>query len=136
MSRIDERQFSIDDLEDLDLVKKDGRPTENMTDKIWQPFYELLQEKNIPFIDGQNKRMKCKYIKAVVDENGEYLPDETTVYQRYCMFINSALREIRMGKVAYVFYLHQVSILLRFHPDLKTRFKDYYWEVWLDNANG
>lgn len=133
MPKIEDSYFSIEDLRDMGLIKKDGRPSENMSDKIWQPIYKKLQEKTIPFIDGSSKKMKCKYIKAVVDDNGNYLPDETTVYQRYCMFINSSLRDIRRGKVSYVFYLHQVSILLRFHPNLKTKFVDYYWEVWLED---
>lgn len=132
MQQIDESHFSIEDLRSMDFIKKDGRPSDNMTDKIWQPIFKEIKKQNVPFIDGEKKRMKCRYIKPLVDENGQYMEDQTTTYQRYCMFINSALRDIRKGNVAYVYYLHQIYVLLRFHPDLKTKFTEYYWEVWLD----
>lgn len=132
MPQIENSHFSVDDLRSMGFIKKDGRPTNNMTDKLWQLVYKQIKRHNVPFIDGHNKRMKCHHFKALMDENGNYLPDQTTTYQRYCMFINSTLRDIRVGKVAYAYYLHQIYVLLRFHPDLKTRFVDYYWEVWLD----
>ena len=133
MPRIDESQFSVKDLVELDLIKKDGRPTENMTDKIWQPIFNNLKEKNIPFIDGETKRMKCKYIIQKKDEyNGGYI-EEVSQYQRYCAFINGVLRDIRKHKVAYCYYIHQVIILLRFHPTIKSRFVEFYWEVYLDD---
>lgn len=132
MLRIDESQFTVEDLRSMGFIKKDGRPSNNMTDKIWQPVFKQIKKKNVPFIDGEKKRMKYHYIKAVIDENGDYLPDQTTVYQRYCMFINSVLKEIRKNKIGYVYYLHQIYVLLRFHPNLNARFKEYYWEVWLD----
>ena len=135
MPRIDASHFSVEDLRSIGLIKKDGRPSDNMTDKIWQSVFKEIQKRNIPFIDGETKRMKCRYIRAAIDENGQYMPDQTTTYQRYCMFINSTLRDIRLGKVAYAYYLHQIFVLLRFHPELHTRFKDYYWEVWLDKEN-
>lgn len=133
MPRIDDSHITVDDLVDLGLIYKDGRPSDNMTDKMWQVVYRQLKKRNIPFIDGEIKKMKCTYIKATIDENGNYEADNTSVYQRYCMFINNTLLEIRHGRKAYAFYLHQIRVLLRFHPDLKTRFKEYYWEVWLDD---
>lgn len=132
MLRVDESHYSVDDLVDMGLLTKDGRPTDNMTDLFWQPVFKQIKAKSIPFIDGEKKRMKCKYIKAATDVYGNYLPDETTEYQRYCCFINSALREIRRGRIAYCYYLHQIKVLIRFHPNLKAHFKEYYWEVYLD----
>ena len=135
MPRIDESQFTVEDLRSMGFIQKDGRPSDNMTDKLWQPVFKQIKKKNVPFIDGYKKRMKYQYIKPIIDEDGNFLPDQTTCYQRYCMFINSTLREIRQGKIAYAYYLHQIYVLLRFHSNLKTKFKDYYWEVWLDKEN-
>lgn len=132
MPRIDESHFTVEDLRSMGFIKKDGRPSDKMTDKLWQPVFRQIKKKNVPFIDGEKKIMKCKYLIALLDENGNYLPDQTTIYQRYCMFINSTLKEIRKGQIGYAYFLHQIYVLLRFHPDLNARFKDYYWEVWLD----
>lgn len=132
MPQIDESQFSVDDLIVLGLISKDGRPSDNMTDKLWQHIFKQMKKYSIPFVNGEKKRMKYPYIRALKDEHGHILSDETTQYQRYCCFINDALRDIRIGKIAYCYYLHQIRVLLRFHPNLNARFNDYYWEVFLD----
>ena len=66
-----------------------------------------------------------------METKGEYYG--TTNYQEYCSFINDILSNIRSGQIDYVYYIYQITDLLKFHYDtLKTRYCDGYWEVWLD----
>ena len=57
----------------------------------------------------------------------------TTNWQEYCSFINDMLRNIRAGQVDYCYFIYQIMDLLKFHyNDLKTKYCDGYWEVWLE----
>ena len=83
-----------------------------------------------------------EYLKGVLDnyqkpgtwnteKYGEY--SGATNWQEYCSFINDVLRNIRAGQIDYVYYIYHILDLLKFHyEDLKTRYRDGYWEVWLD----
>ena len=56
-----------------------------------------------------------------------------TNWQQYCSYINDILSIIRSGQVDYCYYIYQILDLLKFHyDDLKTRYCDGYWEVWLE----
>jgi hypothetical protein len=136
MPRIEDSQYPVEDLKDLRLfINEKGRPTSDMTEKIWQRIFALRKEQTIPLINGSKRRMKVIIDRAIVNEWGEYCEDTTTDWKRYCNFINDVLREIRMGKVANCFYYYQIMELLRFHKDdLETQYnkEEKYWEVWLN----
>lgn len=55
MPQIDESQFSVDDLIVLGLISKDGRPSDNMTDKLWQHIFKQMKKYSIPFVNGEKK---------------------------------------------------------------------------------
>lgn len=132
MAKIDETNFSLEDLKDMGFFKENGKPTEFMTDELWQKIFEQLKEQNVPFINGEKMKMKFRQSKVMVDEYGKFMPDETTAWQRYCMFINNTLKDIRNGETAYCYFIYQIKNLLRFHPNLKSKFVEYYFEVWLN----
>lgn len=65
---------------------------------------------------------------------GEYKGE--TQYTRYKKFINDILKVIRKGEVDYAYYIYQIEDLLRYEPNLKTKYvrdnSDFsYFEVWL-----
>ena len=79
--------------------------------------------------------MKGKYSKESgiwnEETNGTY--HGLTNWQSYCSYINDVLRNIRKGQVDYCYYIYQILDLLKFHySDLKTKYCDGYWEVWLE----
>ena len=112
---------------------KNSRPDILLTDNIWQKIYKELQKDIIPYIDGDKKHLKSPIIKNYIDNNGDFMSDLRTNYNLYCEFINSVLRDIRKGDKAYLFFLYQIKQILCFHnKDLRTRFIDGYWEVWLE----
>lgn len=138
MPRIEDSQYPVEDLNDLRLfINEKGRPTSDMTEKVWQLIFAMRKERTIPYIDGKIRRMVFKQNRNALNEFGEYNEDTTTDWKRYCDFINEVLRDIRIGKVAICFYYYQIVDLLRFHKDdLMSRYnkEDTYWEVWLDNG--
>ena len=118
------------------FINKRGRPTTELTDRIWQKIFYQLKENNIPYIDGEKKYMKANYtLKASINEFGEFEIDITSDYKRYCLFINQTLREIRNKNKGYCYYYYQICQLLKYHANLKSRYNafDRYWEVWIDN---
>lgn len=137
MPRIEDSQYPVEDLKDLRLfITEKGRPTSDMTEKIWQRIFVHLKANTIPIVNGSNKRMKVNIQRAIINEWGEYNEDNTTDWKRYCDFINDVLREIRTGKTAHCFFYYQISQLLKFHKeDLKTSYnkQERFWEVWIDN---
>lgn len=140
MPKLDLCHFTVEDLGDMRLfITKKGRPTSDMTDIIWQKIFNQLQQKTVPYIDGKTARMKIDHSRTcVTNEWGEFEADQTTDWKRYCAFINTVLRDIRRGTIAYCFYYYQISQLLKFHKyDLRTKYdeRDKQWEVWLDGKD-
>lgn len=115
---------------------KHSRPLSSLTDEIWQMDFNYLRNNIQPYLDGENKKMKYIKAKAMYDDYGRYLPDTRTNYQLYCQFINDVLTEIRSGKTAFLFFEYHIRQLLCFHHDnLRTKYMDGYWEVWIDKGD-
>ena len=59
------------------------------------------------------------------------------ITSEYAQFINSVLKTIRKENgIDYCFYIYQIMKLLEFHhDDLRTRYCNGYWEVWLCSQN-
>lgn len=112
-----------------------SRPLSSLTDEAWQYYFEILKTEVVPLPNGKKQKMKYKQIRIYTDDYGNYLPDERTDYILYCQFINSVLAQIRADKVAFLFFEYQIRQLLKFHQsDLRTRYVNGYWEVWLDKG--
>ena len=109
-----------------------GRPSSTLTDKEWQNELSVMKL----YITPHNKtvtRMGGKYSKGqeLRTENNEY--HGITNWQSYCAFINDVLKNIRSGNRDFCYYGYQIIELLKFHyEDLRTRYCDGYWEVWLE----
>lgn len=115
---------------------KNYRPLYSLTDDIWQNYFEYLRTKVQPYLNGETQKMKYIKSKTAYDEQGCFLPDERTNYQLYCQFINEILAEIRKGKVAFLFFEYHIRQLLCFHHDnLRTKYLDGYWEVWIEKGD-
>lgn len=129
------KNMTLDELRELKVISNEnGRPSQSLTDKKWQEEFELRKLFITPFKKGV-KKMGGLYSKDTgmwnTETKGEYYG--TTNYQEYCSFINDILSNIRSGQIDYVYYIYQITDLLKFHYDtLKTRYRDGYWEVWLD----
>ena len=109
-----------------------GRPSSTLTDKEWQNELSVMKL----YITPHNKtvtRMGGKYSRGqeLRTENNEYYG--ITNWQSYCAFINDVLKNIRSGNRDFCYYGYQIVSLLEFHyDDLRTRYCDGYWEVWLE----
>ena len=109
-----------------------GRPSSTLTDKEWQNELSIMKL----YITPHNKtvtRMGGKYSRGqeLRTENNEY--HGITNWQSYCAFINNVLKNIRSGNRDFCYYGYQIIELLKFHyDDLRTRYCDGYWEVWLE----
>ena len=108
-----------------------GRPSSTLTDKEWQTEFSLMKLHVTPY--KNITRMGGKYSRESGREVKNY--DGITNWQSYCSFINETLKYIRKGNRDCCFFAYQIEDLLKFHyDDLRTKYCDGYWEVWLDNA--
>lgn len=108
-----------------------GRPSSTLTDKEWQNEFSLMKLYITPY-NKKITRMGGKFSRGQekVIEDREY--DGVTNWQSYCSYINDVLRNIRKGNRDFCYYQYQLVDLLKFHyDDLRTRYCDGYWEVWL-----
>ena len=125
--------MTLEELRELRLISNtNGTPSSSMTDEKWQ---KELQIRKLFVTPATTVRMNGKYSQKPgtwnTEKYGEY--SGATNWQEYCSFINDVLRNIRAGQVDYVYYIYHILDLLKFHyEDLKTRYCDGYWEVWLD----
>lgn len=122
-------------LETLKQIKpsrfNNGRPSSTLTDKEWQNQFEATKLYITPY-DKSVTRMGGKFSRESGKgyENNDY--DGITNWQSYCSYINDVLKTIRTGNHDYCYFGFQIIDLLKFHyNDLKTRYCDGYWEVWL-----
>lgn len=111
-----------------------GRPSPTLTDRQWQQEFQIRKLQIKPY-SPNHTRMGGRYSRESYkrnDEDGAY--DGPTNYQQYCHTINDMLSVIRSGKIDFCFFTYQIMDLLRFHyNDLRTKYIDGYWMVWLDD---
>lgn len=110
-----------------------GRPSSTLTDKEWQDELAIMKLYITPH--KNMTRMGGKYSRGYTKTSEETTYDGITNWQSYCAYINDVLKNIRKGYHEFCYFTYQIVDLLKFHyDDLKTRYCDGYWEVWLDNA--
>lgn len=127
------QSMTLEELREMKLVSNtNGRPSSTLTDDKWQKEFNIRKL----FVTPTNlKKMQGKYSKESgvwnVETQGEY--HGITNWQSYCSYINDILSNIRVGQVDYCYYIYQIMDLLKFHyNDLRTKYCDGYWEVWLE----
>lgn len=124
----------LEELKEMkNLSNTNGRPLSNLTDEKWQKEFNVRKlfitphNKNILKLKGQNSTESGRWNE---ETQGTY--HGRTNWQEYCAYINDVLKNIRSGKIDYCYYIFQIMDLLKFHyDDLRTRYNDGYWEVWL-----
>lgn len=129
------KNMTLEELRELRLISNtDGRPTSYMTDEKWQKEFDLRKmfitpcNKNIKRFGGKFSKESGKWNEETM---GEYYGK--TNWQEYCSYINDVLRNIQAGQVDYCYFIYQIIDLLKFHyDDLRTKYCDGYWKVWLE----
>lgn len=129
------KRMTLEELKEMKIISNtSGRPTEFLTNEKWQKEFNVRKlfikpySKDIKKMGGKFSKESGKWNE---ETQGKYCG--TTNYQEYCTYINDVLRNIRAGQVDYCYYIYQIMDLAKFHFDeLRTRFRDGYWEVWLD----
>lgn len=130
------KKMTLEELREMKVISNsDERPASNLTDEKWQKEFEIRKLFVQPYKDGHTKKLFGKYTKESGRWNeeirGEYLG--CTNWQSYCTYLNDILRNIRSGQIDYCYYIYQILDLLKFHyGNLRTKYMDGYWEVWLD----
>lgn len=131
------KSMNLKELRKMRLISNtDGRPSEHLTDETWQKEFELRKLFITPY-SSKTKKLGGRFSRESTNrsEDNPHTYDGCTNWQSYCSFINDILYNIRGGQVDYCYYIYQIMDLAKFHfHDLKTRYCDGYWEVWLDPA--
>lgn len=129
------QQTALEKLRERRIISNtNGRPSSSMTDEKWQKEFEIQKQFVTPS-EPNTRYMKGPYSTdtGVWNEETHGTYHGPTNWQEYCSYINDILRNIRNGETDYCYYLFQILDLLKFHyEDLKTKYCDGYWEVWLD----
>lgn len=129
------KNMTLEELRELRLISNtNGRPASTMTDEKWQKEFNLRKMFITPY-PKDIKKLKGQYSKesGMWNEETQGTYHGCTRWQSYCSYINDILNNIRSGQVDYCYYIYQILDLAKFHyNDLKTRYCDGYWEVWLE----
>lgn len=129
------KKMSQEELRIKKLISNtNGRPPSSLTDEKWQKEFEIRKLFVTP-IKENNAKMGGNFSQ----ESGIWSKDSNTEYygatnwQQYCAYINDVLRNIRSGQIDYCYFIYQIMDLAKFHhSDLRTKYCNGYWEVWLD----
>ena len=129
------KNMTLEELKEMRIISNtNGRPDSNMTDERWQKEFNVRKLFITPN-DKKHKRMGGKFSRESgtwnEEKDGEYLG--MTNYQEYSSYINDVLKNIRAGQIDYCYFIYHIMDLLKFHyDDLRTKYCDGYWEVWLE----
>ena len=129
------KNMTLEELKEMKLISNtNGRPSVTLTNEKWQKEFNIRKMFITPY-PKNIKKLKGKHSK----ESGMWNEDTQGTYygctnwQSYCSYINDVLSNIRSGQVDYCYYIYQILDIAKFHyNDLKTRYCDGYWEVWLE----
>ena len=129
------KNMTLEELREMKLISNtNGRPTSAMTDEKWQKEFNLRKMFIAPY-PKDIKKLKGQHSKesGMWNEETQGTYHGCTSWQSYCSYINDILNNIRSGQVDYCYYIYQILDIVKFHyNDLKTRYCDGYWEVWLE----
>lgn len=129
------QHMTLEEFREIRVVSNgNGRPGYNLTDEKWQREFSVRKmfitpySKNITRLASKNSVESGKWNE---ETQGTY--HGKTSWQEYCSFINDVLNNIRAGQTDYCYFIYQIMELAKFHyDDLETKYKDGYWEVWLN----
>lgn len=130
------QNMTLEELREMKIVSNtNGRPLSTLTDEKWQKEF-LVRKMFITSFSKDVKKLGGKYSKesGMWNEETQGTYHGQTNWQEYCSYINDVLRNIKSGQVDYCYFIYQIMDLAKFHygnKQLKTRYCDGYWEVWL-----
>ena len=130
------QNMTLEELREMKIVSNtNGRPLSTLTDEKWQKEF-LVRKMFITPFSKDVKKFGGKYSKesGIWNEETSGVYHGQTNWQEYCSYINDVLRNIKAGQVDYCYFIYQIMDLAKFHygrKELKTRYCDGYWEVWL-----
>ena len=129
------KNMTLEELKEMKLISNtNGRPSSTLTNEKWQKEFNIRKMFITPY-PKNIKKLKGKHSKesGMWDEDTQGTYHGCTNWQSYCSYINDILNNIRSGQVDYCYYIYQILDIAKFHyNDLKTRYCDGYWEVWLE----
>ncbi len=132
------KNMTLEELRELRLISNtNGRPSPSMTNEKWQKEFDIRKLFITPY-PKNIKRLKREHSKESGIWNEETMGTYygCTSWQSYCSYINDILDNIRSGQVDYCYYIYQIMDIAKFHfNNLKTKYCDGYWEVWLERNN-
>ncbi len=130
------KRMTLEELKEMKIISNtNGRPSSTLTDDKWQKEFTVRKLFITPY-SKDYKKLKGKNSKesGIWNEETQGTYHGQTNWQDYCYYINDVLSNIRSGQVDYCYYIYQIIELAKFHfNNLKTRYRDGYWEVWLEN---
>ena len=129
--------ITMEDLREARLISNtDGRPVSSLTDEKWQKEFEIRKLFAKPYSDTQKVvevYLSKDDLPPTIDDT-KYSCYKEARQDGYYSFIKDILSNISNGSTDYCYYIYQIMELLKFYPhNLKTKYCDGYWEVWLDN---
>ena len=131
------KSMTLEELREMKLVSNTNqRPLPTLTNEKWQKEFEL-RKLFIKKYDKSINRFGKKYSREfgsspMDDEQKTY--SGCTNWQQYCSYINDVLNNIKKGQVEFCYFIYQIMDLSKFDfgkRELKTKYHDGYWEVWL-----
>ena len=129
------KNMTLEELKEMKLISNtNGRPSATLTNEKWQKEFNIRKMFITPY-PKNIKKLKGKHSKesGMWNEDTQGTYSGYTNWQSYCSYINDVLSNIRSGQVDYCYYIYQILDIAKFHyNDLKTRYRDGYWEVWLE----
>ena len=129
------KSMTLEELREMKIISNtNGRPLPTLTNEKWQKEFNVRKMFITPY-DKSITKLGGKYSK----ESGKWNDETQGVYygatnwQEICAHINDILRNIRAGQVDYCYFIYNIMELAKFHyEDLRTKYCDEYWEVWLE----
>lgn len=128
-------------LQDLLSIRSEKQLLHSLTDELWQEYYELLKQRNIP-LETSNPTSQSP-IPYIVNRKWMLTNTEgiKTTYEYHCDVIKDVLKVIRKKcktKIAkdVVYSIGNIKELLKYEPNMQSRLVSdngfTYFEVWLD----
>lgn len=129
------KNMTLEKLREMRIISNtNGRPSSTLTNEKWQKEFNVRKLFITPY-PKEVKKLKRQYSKesGMWNEETQGTYYGCTSWQSYCSYINDILNNIRSGQVDYCYYIFQILDLIKFHyEDLRTKYCDGYWEVWLE----
>lgn len=129
------KNMTLEELREMRIISNtNGRPSSTLTNEKWQKEFNVRKLFITPY-SKEVKKLKGQYSKesGMWNEETQGTYYGCTSWQSYCSYINDILNNIRSGQVDYCYYIYQILDLIKFHyEDLRTKYCDGYWEVWLE----